>query len=337
MGRWKTVYTPQELTGASVLPVTPGRKTGKKRGYRLGYDWRTQSELQIMIWPGLVFMIVFNFLPLFGLLIAFKNYSPISGISGIFTGPWDNFQNFTELFQSFQFWPMVRNTVGINLLGFVVGFPVTILFALFLSEITNRKFKSTIQTVTYLPHFLSWVIYGGLLINLLNPESGVVDYLLLHLHLVRQPVQFLTNPQYFWPLAAITGLLKDLGWSAILYLAAIAGVDYQLHEAAAIDGAGRFRRMWHVTIPGILPTIMILMIFAVSGMLNNNFNQIYVLQNSLNLPTSQVISTYVYQTGLEQFQFAEATAIGLMNSIMAVVLLVGANFASKKLTDSGLF
>ena len=155
-----------------------------------------------------------------------------------------------------------------------------------------------IQTVTYLPHFLSWVIFGGLFITLLNPDGGIVNFLLLKLGLIDEPIQFLGDPKYFWGVAIGTNLLKEIGWGAILYLAAIAGIDQSLYEAAAIDGAGRFKRMLHITLPGILPTVMILVIFAVSGMLNNNFTQIYVLQNSLNLPTSQVIDTYVYRTGL---------------------------------------
>lgn len=309
----------------------------RKKGFALQRDLRTQSELAIMIWPAVILMIVFNFFPLFGLLMAFKSYDPISGVKGIFNSPWNHFDNFKMIFDNFQFWPMVRNTLGINLLGSLIGIPVTIAFALLLNEIVSPKFKSTIQTITYLPHFLSWVIYGGLFITLLNPQEGIVNYLLVHLHLVSKPVQFLADPHYFWGLAIVTNLLKDIGWGAILYLAAMSGIEQSLYEAAAIDGAGRFRRIRHITLPGILPTLMIMIIFAVSGMLNNNFTQIYVLQNSLNLSASQVIDTYVYQTGLLNFQFDAATAIGLMKSVLALVLLVGANYASNKLTKSGLF
>lgn len=315
-------------------------KQSKKRsakGYTLQRDWKTQTELFAMISPGVFFMLLFHIIPLFGLVIAFKDYDPISGIKGIFTSEWNNFENFTTIFQSFQFWPMVKNTLGINLLGSLIGIPVTVMFALLLNEITSTKFRSMIQTVTYMPHFLSWVIYGGLVIILLNPQGGIINHLLVTLNIVEKPIQFMANPDYFWAIAIISNLLKDLGWGAILYLAAIAGVDPVLYEAAAIDGAGRFKKMWHITIPGILPTLMILIIFAVSGMLNNNFTQIYVLQNSLNLPASQVIDTYVYQTGLLNFQFDMATAIGLMKSVLALILLVGANYASQKLTKSGLF
>lgn len=323
-----------------IHTVTDAQKTGsspRTKGFVLGWDRRTQTELKIMLWPAMVLIFVFSFLPLIGLLIGFKNYSPIDGVSGIVTASWNNLQNFTALFHSVFFWPMIRNTVGINLLGWAVGFPITLIFALLLSEITQARFKSFIQTVTYLPHFLSWVVYGGLIMSMLAPGTGVVNAILVGLHLVKNPVQFMANPTYFWPIAVVSGLLKDLGWGAILYLAAIAGVDPNQHEAAALDGASRFQRMWHVTLPGILGTVMILVIFAVSGMFNNNFNQIFVLQNSLNLPTSQVISTYIYQVGLEQFQFGMATAIGLMNAIMALILLVGANFFSNRVTGRGLF
>ncbi|WP_336772478.1 ABC transporter permease [Paenibacillus sp. MMO-58] len=313
------------------------KKRKKQKGYALQSDLRTQTELAVMIGPGVISIIVFSFLPLFGLLMAFKHYDPISGVKGIFTSPWNHFDNFKLIFDNFQFWPMVKNTLGINLIGSLVGIPVTIIFALLLNEIVGTKFKSAIQTITYLPHFLSWVIYGGLYITLLNPQEGIINYLLVHLHLVNEPLQFLSDPSYFWGLAIVTNLLKDLGWGAILYLAAMSGVDQSLYEAAAIDGAGRFKRMFHITLPGIMPTLMIMIIFAVSGMLNNNFTQIYVLQNSLNMPASQVIDTYVYQTGLLNFQFDVATAIGLMKSVLALVLLVGANYASKKITKSGLF
>lgn len=308
----------------------------KQKGFRLGYDFRTQFELILMLLPAVLFIFLFDFTPLFGLLMAFKSFEPIMGVKGIFTSEWNDFQHFIRVFQNFQFWPMVRNTLGINLLSGLIGIPVTIMFALLLNEIKHHKFKSLVQTVTYLPHFLSWVIFGGLFITLLN-SAGIVNVLLMELHLIDEPIQFLADPKYFWGVAIGTGLLKDIGWGAILYLAAMAGVDQSLYEAAAIDGAGRIKRMLYITIPGILPTLMVLIIFAVSGMLNNNFTQIFVLQNTLNLPTSQVIDTYVYQTGLLQFQFASATAIGLLKTVFALLLLVGANALSRKLTKTGLF
>ncbi|MDF2648293.1 MAG: protein lplB [Paenibacillus sp.] len=317
--------------------IPEARANKSKKSFRLGYDFRTQFELKTMLWPAIIIIIIFDFVPMYGLLMAFKAYDPITGAKGIFTSQWNNFENFMTIFHHFEFWPMVKNTLGINLLGSMIGIPATVIFALLLNEIRNAKFKSWIQTVTYMPHFLSWVIFGGLFITLLNPDGGIVNYLLLKLGLIDEPILFLGEPQYFWDIAIGTNLLKEIGWGAILYLAAMAGIDQSLYEAAAIDGAGRFKRMWHITLPGILPTLMILIIFAISGMLNNNFTQIYVFQNPLNLPTSQVIDTFVYQQGLRQFQFGSATAIGLMKAVFAFALLFGANYLSKKLTKSGLF
>jgi putative aldouronate transport system permease protein len=309
----------------------------KSKSAVIGMDSGTQIQLHSMLIPGMVIMIVFSIVPLFGVLVAFKNFRPVMGFTGIFISAFNNFANFTQVFKSSQFIPMMKNTIGINILGQLISLPATLLFALLLNEIRSVKFRSFVQTVTYLPHFLSWVIFGGLCINILSPDGGVINQMLTALGLVKEPVLFLAKPQYFWMTAILTGLVKDIGWGAIIYLAAIAGIDPTLYESATVDGAGRFRKIWHITIPSILPTLMIMIIFAIAGILNNNFTQIYVFQNSLNQPASQVIDTYVYQMGLQQFQFGVASAVSLMKSVIAVILLVSANFASKKLTQSGLF
>ncbi len=314
------------------------KRAGKrKRSAELGKDWRTQTELHLMLLPGTVSMLVFSIVPLFGLLIAFKDFRPIMGFDGIFTAPWNHFSHFRVIFSSPQFWPMIRNTLGINLIGQAVSIVVTIFFALLLNELRSVRIKSLVQTVAYMPHFLSWVVFGGLCINLLSPEGGIINNFLVGLGLVESPVLFLANPDCFWGVAIVTALAKDLGWGAILYLAAIAGIDPALYEAGTIDGAGRWQKMRYITLPGIMPTIMILLIFAIAGMLNNNFTQIYVLQNVLNKPASQVIDTYVYEVGLQNFQFGVGSAISLMKSVFAVLLLIIANYSSNKLTDSGLF
>ena len=202
-----------------------------------------------------------------------------------------------------------------------------------MNEITNDKFKRFTQTVSYLPHFLSWVIYGGLIIKILSVETGAVNNYLLKWGIIDEPIFFLGEPKYFWSIAVISALLKELGWSAILYLAAIAGVDQELYEAAIIDGAGRFKRMWHITLPSISGTIVILLIFAISGILSSGFDQIWMLQNPLNVDASEVIDTYVYKVGLQQMRFSYSTAVGLMRSVVAVILLLGANFVSNKITE----
>jgi putative aldouronate transport system permease protein len=314
-----------------------GMKKTKPNSYQLGKDASTQFQLRAMLFPSVISLIVFNIIPLFGLIIAFKNYRPASGIVGIFTSPWSGLRNFRIIFRNYDFWPMLTNTLGINLLNSLIGIPVTLIFALLLNEVKKAWFKSFVQTVSYMPHFISWVVYGGLFITLLSPDGGFVNTVLMNLDVIKTPITFMANPKYFWGIAVTTGLLKELGWGAILYLAAIAGVDQELYESAMIDGAGRFRKMWHITIPCIKPTLMIMIIFAVSGMLNNNFTQIYVFQNTLNIAKSQVLDTYIYQIGLQQLQFGTAVAVGLTKSVLAVLLLSGANWMSKKLTDAGLF
>ena len=295
-----------------------------KKNYGYGRDRKTQLELYAMMAPATVLIILFSIVPLFGLLIAFENYRPVSGVAGIFTSPWNNFKNFKILFKNYDFIPMLKNTLGINLLNNLISIPVTLFFAL-------------IQTVTYMPHFLSWVVFGGLFMTLLSTDNGFVNSIMMNIGLIKDPIGFMAEPKYFWGITVISSLLKELGWGAILYIAAIAGISQDLYEAAMIDGAGRFKRMWYITIPCIKPTLMIMIIFAVSGMLNNNFTQIYVFQNSLNISASQVIDTYIYEYGLRQMQFGVATAVNLVKSVIAMILLLGANKISNKLTGSGLF
>ena len=308
-----------------------------KKNYAYGRDRKTQLELYAMMAPATVLIILFSIVPLFGLLIAFENYRPVSGVAGIFTSPWNNFKNFKILFKNYDFIPMLKNTLGINLLNNLISIPVTLFFALMLNEVMNEKFKSLIQTVTYMPHFLSWVVFGGLFMTLLSTDNGFVNSIMMNVGLIKDPIGFMAEPKYFWGITVISSLLKELGWGAILYIAAIAGISQDLYEAAMIDGAGRFKRMWYITIPCIKPTLMIMIIFAVSGMLNNNFTQIYVFQNSLNISASQVIDTYIYEYGLRQMQFGVATAVNLVKSVIAMILLLGANKISNKLTGSGLF
>lgn len=281
-------------------------------------------------------MIVFNIIPLFGLIIAFTNFKATMGWEGIFTSQWNNFRNFRQVFSSSQFGPMIRNTLGINLLGQFISIPMAILFALLLNEIRSPRRKSFVQTAAYLPHFLSWAIFGGLIKNLLSAD-GAMNQLLMGMHVIGQPKEWMADADCFWTICIASGLIKDLGWSAIIYLAAISGVDPTLYEVVDIDGGNRYHKMRHVTLPAILPTVMVMIIFAVSGMLNNNFTQIYVLQNPLNMERSNVIDSYIYQIGMQQFQFGIATAAGLVKSVFALLLLVGANWTSKKLTNSGLF
>lgn len=311
----------------------PEKKSKKKK---LGYGLAVQFQLHSMMLPGTVLMILFSIVPLFGLLLAFKNYKVTEGIIGVFTSPFYGFQNFKIIFANHDFLNMLKNTLGINLLGQMIAIPLTIIFALFINEIRDKRMKSFVQTVTYMPHFVSWVVFGGIVIILLNAD-GAINEILMKLGILESPVVFMAEPKYFWAIAIVSNIVKEIGWGTILYTAAISGVDQELYEAAEIDGAGRYRKMRYITLPGIKGTVIIMIIFAVAGIMNNNFDQIYILQNPFNLERSEVIDTYIYKVGLQQLQFGMAAAINIFKSALALILLVSANAVSKKLTDRGLF
>lgn len=308
----------------------------KKKNYKLGYDLGTQLRLHSMMLPGTISLLLFSIVPLFGLLLAFKYYKVTDGIIGVFTSRWYGFQNFKVIFGNLDFSRMLVNTLGLNLIGNIINIFCAIFFALLINEISNVRFKGVVQTVTYMPHFISWVVFGGIVMIILSSD-GVINQILLKLNLISDPIVFIAKPAFFWAIAIIANLLKELGWSTILYTAAIAGVDQELYEAANLDGASRLQKMLHITIPCIKSTIMIMIIFAVAGILNNNFDQIYVLQNSFNLERSEVIDTYIYKVGLQQLQFGMAAAVNIFKSALAIALLFIANKVSNKLTDSGLF
>ena len=310
-------------------------KTREKK-HRLGRSLGIQLQLHSMMLPGTILMLLFNIVPLFGLILAFKNYKVTEGIAGIFTSPFYGLQNFKIIFANHDFMNMLTNTLGINLIGQLVVIPLTITFALFINEIPHERMKNTVKTVTYMPHFVSWVVFGTIVINLLD-STGVFNQFLVKTGLIKSPVVFMAKPQYFWSISIISSIVKEIGWGTILYTAAISGVDQELYEAAEIDGAGRYRKMWYITLPCIKSTIVIMVIFAVAGIMNNNFDQIFVLQNSFNLERSEVIDTYIYKVGLQQLQFGMASAINIFKSAIALALLFMANFVSGKLTGSGLF
>ena len=296
-----------------------------------------QFQLHTLMLPGTILMLVFSIVPLYGLLLAFKNYKVTEGILGVFTSPWYGFQNFKVIFGNSDFGNMLVNTLGINLIGNVINILAAITFSLLINEIARPRFKSFVQTITYMPHFISWVVFGSIVITMLNADGGFFNLLLQKLGLIKDPIVFMAQPGYFWMIAILSNLVKELGWSTILYTAAIAGVDQELYEAAELDGASRIQKMTRITLPCIKGTIMIMIIFAVAGIMNNNFDQIYVLQNSFNLPRSQVIDTYIYKVGLQELQFGMAAAVNIFKSALALILLTAANFISNKLTDSGLF
>ncbi|MFD0959304.1 ABC transporter permease [Paenibacillus chungangensis] len=296
--------------------------------------WRSQLDIQSMVWPGLIFLFVFSYIPMYGIVIAFQDYDLFAGV---LDSPWVGLKHFQEFFNDPNFGQVIQNTLAINVLGLLIGFPAPILFALLLNEIASMRFKRFIQTVSYLPHFVSWVVFGGLIINVLSPANGIINAILVQTGVLAEPVNFMGNADYFWYILVLGEMLKGLGWGAIIYIAAIAGVDPEMYEAATIDGANRFQKIWHITLPSIMGTIVIMLIFAISALLNTGFEQILVLQNPLNLETSETIDTYVYKLGLRNMRYSYSTAVGLTKSVIALFLLLSANYVSKKISGKGLF
>lgn len=298
--------------------------------------WRklaAQKYLQIMSIAGIIWLLIFCYIPMYGIIIAFKDYNITKPIT---KAPWVGLQHFYDFFSDDSCLMVIKNTLGISLYKLAVGFPLAIIFALLLNELSSAKFKRFVQTISYLPHFLSWVVLGGLMINWLS-DSGMITQLFVKIGLLKEPIAYLAEPKYFWHLVVISDVWKELGWSAIIYLAAIAGIDPGLYEAATIDGATRFKKIWFITLPCIKGTIAVLFILAVSSILNSNFDQIFVLKNSLNYSASSVVDIYIYQMGMQAARFSFATAVGLLKSVIALFLLLAANFVTKKLTDSALF
>lgn len=300
---------------------------------RFGKKLMDQWQLQTMIWPAIILLIIFSVIPLFGLIVAFQDYSPIDGfLNSQFVG----LDNFKAFLSDPDFYHSLINTFSISIMKLVFGFPLEIILALLINELRIGKFKKTSQTISYLPHFMSWVILGGMLITWLS-SSGIVNSLLMNLHLIKHPIEFLAIPGFYWWVAAFSDIWKEVGWGTILYLAAMAGIDPQLYEAAKVDGASKLRQMWHITIPGIRGIISLMFVLRISSLIGSNLDQALVLQNPANLIHSQVIDSFVYYMGLQQGDFSYATAIGIFGSIVSITMLLIANFLTKKFNDTKIF
>ena len=304
--------------------------------------FRDEKYLQIMALLGIAWMLVFNYAPMYGIIIAFKkNYRitvPLFSLEFL-KSEWaanGGFYHFIQFFKDEEFVNVMTNTLGISLIKLFVNFPLPIVFALFLNEVRSHKFKKVVQTISYLPHFLSWVVLGGILTTWLS-ETGLFDELLVKSGIIAQGKTYLAYPEYFWSIVILSDLWKELGWSAIIYLAAIAGIDQELYEAARIDGAGRMRQIFSITLPSISGTITILFILAVGGLFNSNFDQIFVLWNPLNSSRSNVIDIYTYNVAMRGMRYSYAAAIGLFKSVAAFILLFIANKVTKKINETSLF
>ena len=300
--------------------------------YKSGlYLYRKYAALSLMLLPVIIYYIVFHYAPMYGVIIAFKNYSFSRGIIG---SPWAGLANFKRMFASASFFEVFRNTLLISFYKLITGFPAPVVFAILLNELKNAKFKKTVQTISYLPHFLSWVILGGMFIQLLA-LSGPVNIMLSKLGV--SSVYFLGDVKYFRSVLVVTSLWKSIGWGSIIYLAALTGIDPQLYEAAKIDGAGKFKQILHVTLPALVPVITIMFIFSVGSIINDDFDQIFNLYNEAVYSVGDVISTYNYRIGLLNSEYSYSTAVGLFKNIISVVLIVSTNFIAKKYNDYGIW
>lgn len=305
----------------------------KKAGNTVGLKTRIyrHRDFYLMLLPAVIYVIVFCYTPMYGLQIAFRDYRVSLGFVG---SKWVGFQHFINFFNGYNFGALLRNTLILSLYQLVVGFPIPIIVALIINELKGR-YKQVIQTVLYAPHFISTVVLVGMIAIMFSVSSGPVNTIISELGF--EKIYFMGSPKYFRHLYVWSGVWQSMGWSAIIYLAALAGIDPGLHEAASIDGATRMQRIIHINIPSILPTIMITLILQIGGLVSIGYEKVYLLQTELNLDVSEVISTYVYKRGIVNTNYSFSTAVGLFNNVINVILLLLANSISKKITKSGLF
>ena len=303
----------------------------KSRSYKPGRI-RNNWDLYCMLIPVAVFYILFHYAPMYGVQIAFKDFLASKGIWG---SPWVGMKHFNRFFNSYYFERLLFNTISISVYQLVFGFPIPILLALMINEVRSGPFKKLVQNITYAPHFLSVVVIAGMLTSFLHPEKGIVNHFIMLFG--GESIDFLSEPSWFKPVYIISGIWQNAGWNSIIYISALAGIDPQLHEAAKIDGAGRLARIIHVNLPGILPTIVILLILNVGQIMNVGFEKVFLLQNDLNKSASDIISTFSYSIGIKGGQYSFASAIGLFNSVINFTLLVLVNTVSRKLGETSLW
>jgi putative aldouronate transport system permease protein len=302
--------------------------------------WK-QRSLQAFALIGMAFIFVFCYLPMFGILMAFKNYNITTGVIGIITSKWVGFKYFLQFFNDYKFGTLVYNTLIISFTKLIFTFPLPIILALILNEVKNKPIKRVVQTASYLPYFISWVIVSGFC-QIFLTQSGVVNSILINLKIISAPVPFLTSSSLFLPLAILSACWKDMGWWAIIFLAAIAGIDPSLYEAAEIDGASRIGRIRHITLPGMSGTITIVLILALGNLLGgglsgSNFEQCYLLGNPGNIDASDIIQTYVMRVGLSNGRYPYAAAAGLLQSVISVIMIYSSNLVSRKISGQSLF
>ncbi|MEF2243684.1 MULTISPECIES: ABC transporter permease [unclassified Paenibacillus] len=285
----------------------------------------------LLMLPGILHFLIFKYLPLGGNIIAFQDYNMFRGIMN---SDWAGFKHFATIFTYEEFYNVLRNTIIFSFMSILFGFPAPLILALLLNEVMKMWFKRSLQTLLYLPHFLSWVIVGGIFINLLSID-GVLNTLLSFVGI--QPIDFITRPEWFRGVIVSIGIWKSIGWGTIIYLAALAGINPNLYEAAVVDGAGRWKQMWYVTLPSLMPTVVVLFLLQIGNVLEANVEQILIFLNPLVRDVGEVIDTYVYRVGLLNAQFSYTTAIGLFQSIVGLVMVMSLNSLSKKVSGESIY
>lgn len=321
--------------GGNIMQTVIERAVKSKPKRKENINWirmKKMKMLYFMMAIPMVMLFIFHYIPMYGILIAFKNFSP--GL-GIWDSPWNNFEHFKRLFSDFLFIRALKNTIVISLLKLLIVFPAPIIFAILLNEIKSEKFKKVSQSISYLPHFMSWVILSAMVIEVFSPQRGIINYVITFFG--GEAINFMSDKGSFIPILILTDMWKELGWGAIIYLATITSIDPQLYEAAEIDGAGRFRKMIHVTLPSIMPMVIIMFILRLGAVLNAGFDQILNLYNPLVYEVADIIDTYVYRSGLEQFQFDYATAVGLFKNVIGIALILTANAIIRRKSEHGIW
>lgn len=298
----------------------------------LARDLRRNRILYLMVIPGVLYFLVFRYVPMYGAIIAFKNYRILQGFTG---SPWVGLKNFETVFGSTYFTSILVNTLLISFYKLIIGTPLAVLTALLLNEVRVHWFKRTVQTVTYLPHFLSWVVVFGVALQVLSPSNGLANKAIVGAG--GEPINFLADPNWFRSVLVASEIWKNIGWNTIIYLAALAGISLSLYEAAAVDGASRFRRIWHITLPGIRPVIVLVTMLNIGNLLSAGFDQVFVFYNPAVYGVGDIIDTWVYRQGIQGFQYSVAAAVGLFKGVVGLALLVTANWAAKRWGDSGIW
>ncbi|MFD0680599.1 MULTISPECIES: ABC transporter permease [unclassified Paenibacillus] len=288
--------------------------------------------MYMMILPGLLYFLIFKYIPMWGLIISFQDYLPYKGFAG---SEWVGLKHFNKLFNEPQFWIIFRNTLILFVYNILFYFPIPILLAIMLNEVRNTFFKRFVQTIIYIPHFLSWVIIVSISYVMLTMDDGIINQLMAYYGFPK--INFLLSDSWFHPIYIIQVIWREAGWGTIVYLAAIAAIDPQLYEAARMDGAGRFRQIWHVTLPSIRTVIVVLLILRIGNVLDLSFEHVYLLLNSMNRNVAEILDTYVYTAGLKQGQFSFSTAVGFFKSFIGLVLVVLANKLAKKFGEDGIY